>query len=80
MAHPDGEVAAARAAQAADTVFILSTISTSSIEEVAEAAHDAIKRFQLYIYRDREVERRGPSCVVCHNAHVMCCARFVLLP
>ena len=55
MAHPEGEVAAARAAQAAGTVFILSTISTSSIEEVAEAAPEAIKWFQLYIYRDREV-------------------------
>ena len=56
MAHPEGEVAAARAAQAAGTVFILSTISTSSIEEVAEAAPHVIKWFQLYIYRDREVE------------------------
>lgn len=34
-------------------VFILSTLSTSSIEEVAEAAPDATRWFQLYIYKDR---------------------------
>ena len=31
MAHPDGEVASARAAQAAGTVFIMSTLATCSI-------------------------------------------------
>lgn len=55
MAHPDGECANARAAQAAGTVFILSTISTSSIEEVAEAAPKGVKWFQLYVYKDRNV-------------------------
>ncbi|XP_011867160.1 PREDICTED: hydroxyacid oxidase 1 [Vollenhovia emeryi] len=55
MAHPDGECANARAAEAAGTIFILSTISTSSIEEVAEAAPKGIKWFQLYIYTDRNV-------------------------
>ncbi|XP_020284088.1 peroxisomal (S)-2-hydroxy-acid oxidase GLO1 isoform X2 [Pseudomyrmex gracilis] len=55
MAHPDGECANARAAQAAETIFILSTISTSSVEEVAEAAPRCIKWFQLYVYRDRNV-------------------------
>ncbi|KAG7304517.1 hypothetical protein JYU34_011467 [Plutella xylostella] len=58
MAHPDGELANARAAQAAGTIFTLSTISTSSIEEVAQAAPDAVKWFQLYIYKDREVTKR----------------------
>lgn len=55
MAHPDGECANARAAEAAGTIFTLSTISTSSIEEVAEAAPKGIKWFQLYIYTDRDV-------------------------
>ena len=54
MAHPEGECASARAAQAMGTIFILSTISTSSIEEVAEAAPKAVKWFQLYIYKDRK--------------------------
>ena len=55
MAHPDGECATAAAAQKAGTVFILSTIATSSIEEVAAAAPEGVKWFQLYIYKDREV-------------------------
>jgi len=57
MAHPDGELASARAAEAAGTVFIMSTISTCSIEEVAEAAPNAVKWFQLYIYKDREITK-----------------------
>ncbi|XP_019872931.1 2-Hydroxyacid oxidase 1 [Aethina tumida] len=57
MAHPDGECANVRAAEASGTVFTLSTISTSSIEEVAQAAPNALKWFQLYIYKDREVTR-----------------------
>ncbi|XP_014599549.1 PREDICTED: peroxisomal (S)-2-hydroxy-acid oxidase GLO5 isoform X1 [Polistes canadensis] len=55
MAHPDGECANARAAEAAGTIFILSTMSTSSIEEVAEAAPKCIKWFQLYVYTDRNI-------------------------
>ena len=58
MAHPDGELATARAAQAAGTVFTLSTISTCSIEEVARAAPDAVKWFQLYIYKVEGGTRR----------------------
>ncbi|XP_075978734.1 hydroxyacid oxidase [Anticarsia gemmatalis] len=57
MAHPEGELANARAAQEAGTIFTLSTIATSSIEEVAKAAPTATKWFQLYIYNDREVTR-----------------------
>lgn len=57
MAHPEGECANVRAAQAMGTIYTLSTIATSSIEEVAEAAPQAIKWFQLYIYNDREVTK-----------------------
>ncbi|XP_013193112.1 2-Hydroxyacid oxidase 1 [Amyelois transitella] len=57
MAHPEGEVANVKAAEAEGTVYILSTIATSSIEEVARAAPKAIKWFQLYIYNDREVTK-----------------------
>ena len=45
-----------QAAEKAGTIFIMSTISTSSIEEVSKAAPKAIKWFQLYIYKDREVK------------------------
>ncbi|KAG0727650.1 Hydroxyacid oxidase 1 [Chionoecetes opilio] len=55
MAHPDGEVATARAAGRHGAPFTLSTIATASIEEVATAAPNTLRLFQLYIYRDREV-------------------------
>jgi 4-hydroxymandelate oxidase len=52
MAHPDGEVATARAAAAAGTIMCLSTIANSSPREVAEAAPDAPRWFQLYVLQD----------------------------
>ncbi|KAK0172704.1 hypothetical protein PV328_005989 [Microctonus aethiopoides] len=55
MAHPDGECANARAAEAVGTIFIQSTISTCSVEEIAKAAPNAIKWFQLYVYYDRDI-------------------------
>ncbi|XP_076339476.1 2-Hydroxyacid oxidase 1-like isoform X1 [Tachypleus tridentatus] len=55
MAHPDGEVATARAAAAVGIVMTLSTIATSSIEEVAEAKPNGLLWFQLFIHRDRKV-------------------------
>ncbi len=58
LAHPDAERATARAAAAAGAPFILSTMSTSTIEEVAAAAPDGIRWFQLYTQRDRAVARR----------------------
>lgn len=55
MAHPDGEVATARAAARAGTVMTLSSLASAAIEEVAEGAPDAARWFQLYSYRDREL-------------------------
>ncbi|CAG9865289.1 unnamed protein product [Phyllotreta striolata] len=57
MAHTQGECANARAAESLGTIFTLSTLSTSSIEEVAKAAPNAVKWYQLYIYKDRNVTR-----------------------
>ena len=53
LAHPDGEMGTARAAGKAGSIFILSTLSTCSIEDVAAAAPETCKWFQLYIYKDR---------------------------
>eukprot|EP00112_Aurelia_sp_Birch-Aquarium-sp1_P009368 Seg2061.7 transcript_id=Seg2061.7/GoldUCD/mRNA.D3Y31 product="Hydroxyacid oxidase 1" protein_id=Seg2061.7/GoldUCD/D3Y31 len=55
MAHPDGELATAKAAAAFDTCMTLSSWSTTSIEEVNNAAPGALRWFQLYIYKDRDV-------------------------
>ncbi|MEN0039878.1 MAG: alpha-hydroxy acid oxidase [Pseudomonadota bacterium] len=52
MQHADGEIAAARAAEAAGIPFTLSTMSVCSIEAVAEATTKPFW-FQLYLMRDR---------------------------
>jgi isopentenyl diphosphate isomerase/L-lactate dehydrogenase-like FMN-dependent dehydrogenase len=54
MAHPDGETAMARGAAAAGAVMCLSTLATATIEEVAAAAPDGPRWFQLYWSPDRD--------------------------
>ncbi len=57
LAHPEGECAVARAATAAGVVQVVSTAGTYSLEEVAAAAPDGARWFQLYCYRDRGVTK-----------------------
>ena len=62
LAHPDGEIATARAAAACRIPYVLSTASTRSIEEVA-ATSRGVKWFQLYVEHDlgyaRELVQRA---------------------
>ncbi|HEV7507676.1 MAG TPA: alpha-hydroxy acid oxidase [Thermoanaerobaculia bacterium] len=53
LATPEGERAAARAAGAAGTIFILSTLSNTRVEDVVAAATGPVW-FQLYVYRNRQ--------------------------
>jgi isopentenyl diphosphate isomerase/L-lactate dehydrogenase-like FMN-dependent dehydrogenase len=55
VAHPDGEVAMARAAAAAGTIMCLSTLATTTQAELAETG--APRWFQLYVFRDEGVTR-----------------------
>lgn len=55
LAHPDGELAVARATAAAGIIQVVSTAGTHSMEEVAAAAPAGRRWFQLYCYRDRSV-------------------------
>jgi lactate 2-monooxygenase len=55
IAHPEGEVAVARASAATGVPLILSSAASHSIEEVAEAMGGAQRWFQLYWINDREV-------------------------
>ncbi|KAJ1999681.1 Hydroxyacid oxidase 1 [Coemansia sp. RSA 2322] len=57
MAHPEGELATARAAERRATCMVLSSWSTASIEDVAHASA-GLKWLQLYVYKDRETTRR----------------------
>ena len=52
MAHPDGEVATARAAAAAGTIMVVSTTAEDIAEEVA-AAGAGTAWWQLYMFEDR---------------------------
>ncbi|CAL9225922.1 unnamed protein product [Arabidopsis halleri] len=54
MAHPDGELATARATSAAGTIMTLSSWATCSVEEVASTG-PGFRFFQLYVYKDRNV-------------------------
>ena len=57
LLHPDGEIAAARAAGAAGTAFCLSTRATAGVDEVSAAAGGPVW-FQLYVDPDRSVAER----------------------
>ncbi|CAH0473241.1 unnamed protein product [Peronospora belbahrii] len=61
MAHPDGEKASTIATAKANTCYILSTISTTSLEDVAKASREAnshaLRWYQLYVFKDRELTR-----------------------
>jgi lactate 2-monooxygenase len=57
IAHPDGELAVARAAASTRVPMVLSNASSHSLEEVAEAMGDAPRWFQLYWVNDREIAR-----------------------
>jgi 4-hydroxymandelate oxidase len=52
LAHPDAERATARAAAAARIPFIPSTMSSASLEDIADAAPDGTRFFQLYAQAD----------------------------
>jgi 4-hydroxymandelate oxidase len=56
LAHPEGEVATARAAAGVGIAMILSTLASRSLEEVAAAAPCPLW-FQLYVLRDRGATR-----------------------
>jgi 4-hydroxymandelate oxidase len=61
MAHPDGELATARAAAKQRIPMGLSTIASTSMEDVAQASRevdpDHARFYQLYVYKDRGVTR-----------------------
>lgn len=65
LAHPDGEVAVARAAADVGVIYCLSTLASSSIEEIAIASRGQ-RWVQLYVLKDRGITEdlvaRASSC------------------
>jgi L-lactate dehydrogenase (cytochrome) len=57
MMHTEGESAVGRVAARTGVPYALSTMGTTSIEQLAAAAPDARRWFQLYRWRDREASR-----------------------
>jgi 4-hydroxymandelate oxidase len=56
LAHPDAEVATARAAGLEGITLVLSTVSNRPLEAVRKATNAPLW-FQLYVYRDLEMSR-----------------------
>ena len=64
MAHPGGEIESVRAAQNANTIFMLSAYSSTTVEDVAHAAPNVtkwqmihawpIRNFTLFVIRSAE--------------------------
>lgn len=71
LAHPEGEVATARAAAACNTIMVLSFSSMCTLEEVASSC-SAVRFYQLYMYKRRDLtesivkraERSGYKAIV----------------
>lgn len=54
-AHSDGEAGMMRAAAKTNSTFVLSSLTSTSPSEVAAAAPEASRWFQLYVFRDRQI-------------------------
>ena len=53
LAHPDGEIATARACRAKGVAMGLSSFSTSTLEDVREASGEIPNVLQLYLFEDK---------------------------
>jgi len=71
MAHPDGEIATAKAAKEMGTIYTLSSLSTTSVEDVAKASN-APKWFQLYVLKERKVTEKLVRKVEAHGFTALC--------
>lgn len=54
LAHPDGEIATARACKAQDTVMGLSSFATQTLEDVKGAIGNTPTALQLYLFEERD--------------------------
>ncbi len=72
LAHPEGELAAARGAAQVGVPLVASSAASHTVEEIAAACGDLARWYQLYWPRDRELarsfveraERAGYSAIV----------------
>jgi L-lactate dehydrogenase (cytochrome) len=77
--HHEGELAVARAARAAGTMYSLSTMGSRSIEDVA-AVSDGPKMYQIYVFKDRELCREFIARCKASGYHALCLTVDVPVP
>ena len=58
LAHPDGEIATARACRDAEVAMGLSSFATNTLEDVAKAIGDHPHVLQLYLFEEREHSKK----------------------
>lgn len=58
LAHPDGELATARACKEANVAMGLSSFATTTLENVAKASEDNPNVLQLYLFENQEHSRK----------------------
>ena len=58
LAHPDGEIATARACKKAGMAMGLSSFATQTLEDVAGACGESPRVLQLYLFEEREHSRK----------------------
>src|SRR5437763_11307102 len=67
LAHPEAEIATARAAAATGSIVSVSTFADTSIPALAQAAPGAGRWFQLYAFKDRGVSHELMAQAVEHG-------------
>ncbi len=77
--HHDGELAVARAADRANTIYSLSTVGTYSIEDVARVCGGP-KWFQIYVFKDRTLVSEFIERCKVAEYQAMCLTIDLVLP
>jgi 4-hydroxymandelate oxidase len=67
LAHEEGEAATARGAAAAQSLYCVSSLATATPAQVAAAAPEGRRWFQLYVFKDRGVSEALVSAAVEHG-------------
>jgi 4-hydroxymandelate oxidase len=80
LAHPEGELATARAAASTGSIMCLATLATTGVAALAEATPDASRWFQLYVFRDRGWSRELAAQAVEHGYEALIVTADVPVP
>jgi len=71
LMHPEGEIATARGAGAADAIYVVSSFTTTPIEEIAKVAKKPLW-FQLYVVDDRSFVKDLVQKVEAQGCRALC--------